>query len=219
MHLLHFSDTHNNQRSTAAVIRLAQKWNNAIFAFTGDVCNGPYQIALPMFNNISNPHIFFVRGNHDQIPQIQFFNMPPAVKWQAPYLFNLKSCVLVGLDSEDYNIPSQLLKITPKGRRIQKKILIILYHRPFSIQTKTEIISWASQYFPKIVSIALLHGHEHYKQEFFAEFSKELREGINIFTSHVYSANTRVNPIALGCANLLDLDSDGNISIQTIFNN
>jgi predicted phosphodiesterase len=219
MQILHFSDTHNNPRATAAVVRIAQKWNNAIITVTGDVCNGPNQIAHSMFNNLSNPHIFFVRGNHDQNPQIQFSNMPPAVKWQAPYRFNLKSCVLVGLDSEDNNISNQLLKIKPKSKHIQKKVLIILYHRPFSELLNREITSWANKYLPGIVSIALLHGHEHYKREFYAEFSEENLEGINIITSHVYSANTSINPIVIGCANLLELDNNGNVSIQTIYNN
>ncbi len=217
MQILHFSDTHNNRRATSAVVRIAQKWTNSIVTVTGDVCNGPYQIAHSMFNNLSNPHIFFVRGNHDQIPQIQFFNMPPAVKWQAPYLVNLNSCVLVGLDSEKNNISNQLLKITPKSKRIQKKVLIILHHRPFSELLKREIISWANRYLPRIVSIALLHGHEHYIRDFYAEFSEENLEGINIITSHVYSANTSINPIVIGCANLLTLDNNGNVSIQTIY--
>lgn len=92
MQILHFSDVHNNQLAIKAVIRVAENWNQAFVVVTGDVCNGPLQVAHTGFNELSNPGVWFVRGNHDQDPKNQFEHLS-RVKWHAPYLSVLKKIV------------------------------------------------------------------------------------------------------------------------------
>lgn len=218
MQLLHFSDTHSNRRAIEAVARVAAKWKEACVAVTGDVCNGRWHNARPEFNELTNPRIWFVRGNHDEYPSDQFGHLS-RVEWQTPYLADLQSCVLVGLDSERRDgVDLQLREIVMPEQRAQQRVLIVLHHRPFSTSIKQAIISWAKTCFPSIVSIVLLHGHEHHHWDFFAEVIKEDFEGVRIITSHVYSANMGFrNGAVAGCANLFDIGNSGNILVETVY--
>jgi hypothetical protein len=89
----------------------------------------------------------------------------------------------------------------------------VLHHRPFSSTLKKAIVSWAKNRFPALVSVALLHGHEHHRKTFFAEAVADRVDDIAVVTSNVYTANIR---FGLGCANLLSIDTDGNITSQTV---
>jgi len=227
LQILHFSDVHDNQRAIKAVIRIAEKWKEAFVVVTGDVCNGPLQVASSEFNELSNPGVWFVRGNHDEDPLTQFGHLP-RVKWQTPYLIDLQGCLLIGLDSErSDDILIQLMEIMPKLIEIMRKeysrqrVLIFLHHRPFSSSIKQTIISWAREWFKDVVSIALLHGHEHHPRGFYADIIEEDYDSIHIIISNVYSANMNGNrelsQNVAGCANLLEIEPSGEISVVTVF--
>lgn len=217
MKILHFSDLHNNQRAIEAAIHVAQKWQEASIAITGDVVNGSSEAASYLINEFPNPHIWLVRGNHDEFPENQFGHLV-SVEWRAPYLVDdLQNCVLIGLDSErEDGIVPQLVEISPT-KCTQQNVLIVLHHRPFSLPLIQTIISWAKIFFPSIVSIVFMHGHEHHDKSFHAKVDKKDFEGIHIIISHVYSANMNNKRVYAGCANLLNIRNDGNISVKKVY--
>lgn len=99
----------------------------------------------------------------------------------------------------------------------KKTSLVVLHHRPFSDLAKHDVLIWAMINFQNIISIALLHGHEHNDRKFSADFIEEDFGGIHIIISNVYSANVNGKRDLAGCANLLDIALSGEISVKTVF--
>jgi hypothetical protein len=218
---LHFSDTHNNQRAIAALARVAAAWADAHVCVTGDVCNCWWQDASTVFDQLTNPGVWLVRGNHDKEPYLQFGHLVHA-RWQAPYLASdIPGCVLVGFDSESRDgVEAQLSDLGTGPHADGKKTLIALHHRPYSESLKRTIGVWAANNFPSLSTVVLLHGHDHHRYGFFAEHEREELGGLRFVTSYVYSAQMGVRDGNLGipgCANLITVESNGSVSVRTVY--
>lgn len=221
MRLLHFSDTHNNQRAIAALARVAAVWADAHVCVTGDICNCWWQDASPVFDQLPNPGVWLVRGNHDKKPQLQFGRLTRA-RWQAPYLVSdFPGCVLVGLDSESRDgVENQLDGLAAEPGADEEKTVVVLHHRPYSEPVKRAIVTWARSNFTKLSTVILLHGHDHHRSGFFAEHSSEEFGSTRFVTSYVYSAQMGVRDGNLGipgCANLITVESDGVVTVRTVY--
>ncbi len=134
---------------------------------------------------------------------------------------DLHDCVLVGLDSESRDgVEAQLSGLAAVPGDAEKKVVVVLHHRPYSELVKRTISLWAGSNFPSLVSVVLLHGHDHGRYGFFAENSSEQIGGVRFVTSYVYSAQMGVRDGNLGipgCANLITVESDGGVSVQTVY--
>ena len=220
MLLLHFSDIHDNRRAVDAVCNVAAKWRGAYVAITGDVCQTD-SIASRRYDELPNPKIWLVRGNHDVLPKEQFGHLT-RVQWQTPYFASLSNQIaLIGLDSEqnfgDTRIEKQLQSIGVPDNADQKRALVVLHHQPYTV-SKELILDWIKKNFPNITHIALLHGHQHHPPDFYAERSREHSGGVNILISNVYSANTKFcKKRTMGCANLFVIRDDGSMLVEPVF--
>ena len=190
MRLLHFSDLHGNRRAIEALTRVAARWSDAYVAITGDVCKDNFA-ASSDYDALTNPQVWLVPGNHDD-PAPQRLGHLNRVRWQAPYLFELENCVVVGLDSEGKDgLDTQLRSVSNEVQIENKRVLIVLHHRPFD-GLREVVLGWANEYFLDLASVILLHGHEHHLKSIFAESTKERLGNVAVITSNVYSANTRL---------------------------
>jgi predicted phosphodiesterase len=215
--ILHFSDTHDNQRAVEALLCVAANWKNACVAITGDVCSEVNKKASPKYNDLPNPDVWLVPGNHDTpIPsRLGHLNR---VRWQTPYLVERSNSIVLGLNSEDIEGVEGQLRILddgPKGS--DEKVVIVLHHKPFNADLVEVLLSWACSA-SKIRSLVLLHGHEHPDETFFAEWSERKLDRVSILTSNLYSANTWFCHYGLaGCANLITIHDGGEVAIQTVY--
>jgi predicted phosphodiesterase len=215
MRLLHFSDLHGNRRAIEALTRVASRWIDAHVAITGDVCKDNF-IASPEYDTLQNPRVWLVPGNHDSPPPQRLGHLN-RVEWQTPFIAELENCSVVGLDSEspdDVGKQLQSLERSSEGR--ENRLLIVLHHKPFDRKLKETILGWANESLPGLVSVLLLHGHEHHVKGFFAEVSDDRLGNLAVVTSRVYSANRTVGDGILGCANLFSFGNDG-IKVQTVY--
>lgn len=224
MLLLHFSDTHDNRLAVDAVINIAARWKEAFVAITGDVCSQISNRASPRYDELPNPKTLLVRGNHDPYPTVQFSHLTK-VEWNAPYVTELSSrVILIGLDSERNpgrtrceEIHEQLNTVRIPGECIEKRVLIVLHHQGYGL-VKDIIIDWAKYHFSGLVSLVLLHGHQHGPADFFAEHSQEICRNVIVTISNVYSANRKYcKGRALGCANLLIIRDSGSVVVEPVF--
>jgi hypothetical protein len=217
MQLLHFSDTHDNQKAVNALARVAARWRDADVAITGDVCKKWHQ-ASPLLDDLPNPHVWLVPGHHDRPPAERLGHLS-RVRWQTPYLAELRHCALVGLDSEQHGgAEPQLQTLVTGSASAEVKSLIVLHHSPYTERSRNNIIAWAKNTFPGLASAVLLHGHEHHVREFFAEHSETHVDGVAVFTSRVYSANMNFGWKGIpGCANLITVGPGGDVQIRTVY--
>ena len=92
----------------------------------------------------------------------------------------------------------------------------MLHHRQYLGSLKPKIIAWGRPNLPDLVSVVLMHGHEHHQYGFFAEVNEKKIGGVNMITSYVYSAQVAVrrgNPGIAGCANLITIEAGGQVTI------
>lgn len=213
--ILHFSDTHDNQRSVEVLFCVASNWKHASVAITGDVCN--YKKASSKYDELPNPNIWLVPGNHD-IPISHRLGLC-RVRWQTPYLLEGSNSIAVGLNSEDVDgVEGQLGVLKEAAQDNDKRVLIVLHHKPFHENLVKALVSRGLCAIPNLRSLVLLHGHDHHAKTFFAEWHTSELDGISVFTSNVYSANTWFGNYGLaGCANLITIHDSGEISNQTVY--
>jgi len=215
--ILHFSDTHDNQRAVEALLSVATNWKNASVAITGDVCSEVNKKASPTYDELPNPDVWLVPGNHDTPITSRLAHLN-SVRWQTPYLVERSNLIVVGLNSEDVDgVERQLRVLEGVQKGSENKVIVVLHHKPFDSDLVKALLSLAASA-RKVRSLVLLHGHEHPSKTFFAEWSEKRSHRIFILTSNVYSANTWFSHYGLaGCANLITIHDSGEVAIQTVY--
>lgn len=211
--ILHFSDIHNNKVALRKVLSLSSQHKDHYVAITGDVCSLKSPFPAHEYDALRNPKIWMVRGNHDQV-ETELFSRLKKVIWQPPYFSTLSEKIAVlGLDSETDQFEPQLKQVEISVQRSRLKTIIVLHHRPYSVETKKMVTSWIKKQFPGALTLLLLHGHEHGDREFFSKILREEFSGFVIYTSHVYSANLsyKLGEMA-GCANRFTFDENALIT-------
>lgn len=214
--LLHFSDIHNNQVALEKVFLLCKAYKEYSVAITGDVCSTHSPFPYKKYDELPNPWIGLVPGNHD-IKQLDDFARMKKARWETPYFSQLKDNVaIVGFNGETDIIDYQMRNVKCRNRGSQKA-LFVLHHRPYSQKVRKRVARWARENFPNLMSLILLHGHEHNNDAFFSDIQILKINGLNVFVSHVYSANVKhLKGMMAGCANLFIVQENGQVIFSKV---
>ncbi len=213
--VLHFADTHNNRLATAAVVEVVSASPEACVAFTGDLCTYGNPIADPRLNQLPNPRVWIVPGEHD-LPAAEAFAALKGICWRTPFVETRSRVKVVGLDTTaGHLIDQQLSSLRSRDERKGYSYVLILCHNPPLDRHLRQLLVWLSPPSHQ-VPIVLCHGHVHHDSSFYARSYILNMDGSEINVSHVYSANTGRNREFIGAGNLIEFCEGGALRIEAV---
>lgn len=192
LRIIHFSDTHNHRESVTRLISLARRHDDwDVVAMTGDSASGVGPYAPPDLNDLPQPHLFSVPGNHDQ--EDTFVHL---TRWvtKAPWARAVKDAWFIGLHHETkWRGPDALARsLASLPDREPTRMVFLMHYPPNNMRSTLDALFQQAPLKGLTAPLLILHGHNH-PGDFTGTWEPEVRLscGRTASVSHVYSAARR----------------------------